>query len=201
MIRTILLAIAGLVLVSLVLTKSILDSARRLKRRGLSIRPKPADVAIVLGAYTKGYQPGRVLSGRLRAGLHLYRVGYCQYFIVSGGKGSDETVAESSSMKRFLVLNGVPPEVILMEMTSEDTWENLKYSQEVMKQHDFKTAIIVTSDYHLARALAVAKQLGIEATGFASPSTRREWRSAVREVFARAKYNVSGQSAWRDEDV
>lgn len=200
MIRIILLIIFALILVTIVLLKSLADSARSLKRRGLGARPKPADVAIVLGAYTKGYQPGRVLAGRLRAALHLYRMGYVQYFIVSGGRGADESVAESSAMKRFLVMNGVDPTVIIKEMASVDTWENLRNSQTVMDQSGFKTAIIVTSDYHIPRALAVAKQLGIDATGFASPSMRREWRSAVREVFARAKYNISGQSAWRDDD-
>lgn len=190
------MVIGALVLVCIVVIKSLTDSARLLKKRGLHTRPEPADVAIVLGAYTRGYQPGRVLTGRLRAALHLYRIGFVQHFIVSGGKGEDETVSESSSMKRFLILNGVPPEVVLQEMTSVDTWENLRNSQLVMKRNGFTSAIIVTSDYHLPRALAVAKQLDMNATGFASPSTRREWRSAVREVFARAKYNVSGQSVW-----
>lgn len=199
MFATILTAVFGLILVTFVALMSLADAARSLKRRGLSVRPETADVAIVLGAYTRGYHPGKVLSGRLRAALHLYRVGYVQYFIVSGGKGEDETVSESSSMHRYLVMNGVPPEVILQEVTSTDTWENLRNSQMVMERHGFKSAIVVTSDYHLPRALAVAKLLDMNATGFASPSTRREWRSAVREVFARAKYNVSGQSVWRDD--
>lgn len=100
-------------------------------------------------------------------------------------------------MKRFLVLNGVVDDVILQETTSEDTWENLRNSQQMMHNYGLKTAVIVTSDYHLPRALAVANQLGIDATGFAAWSTRRDWRATTREAIASLKYTLSGQAVWR----
>lgn len=168
-----------------------------LRRTGRSEHPVPSDVAIVLGAYTNGYRPSPVLKSRLRAAIDLYRHGYVQYFIVSGGRGADESVTESSSMKRFLILNGVPATIVLEEMFSVDTWENLRNSQVVMERHQLKSAVIVTSDYHLPRALAVANQLGMKATGYASWSTRLEWRAALREVLASVKYTVSGQANWR----
>jgi len=169
----------------------------RIRQNGRQHRPLPSDVAIVLGAYTDGYQPSPVLQSRLHAALHLYRIGYVAYLIVSGGRGSDETVSESSSMKRFLILNGVLPELVLQETTSEDTWENLRNSQQMMALYALTTAIVVTSDYHLPRALAVANQLGIDATGFAAWSTRRDWRATTREALASIKYTLSGQASWR----
>lgn len=172
-------------------------AALRIKRAGRRERPVPSDAAIVLGAYTNGYQPGVALSARLKVALDLYRRGYVQYVIVSGGKGSDETVTESRSMKRFLVFNGVPPEVVLEDRHSTDTWENLRNSQEVMLRHGLISAVIVTSDYHLPRALAVARQLDLNASGFAARSGRAERNSMRREVFALAKYLMSGQASWR----
>ncbi len=172
-------------------------AAQRIKRAGRHERPVPADAAIVLGAYTNGYQPGIALSARLKAALDLYRRGYVRYIIVSGGQGTDETVSESRSMKRFLVFNGVPPQMILEDRHSTDTWENLRNSRELMFKHSLNSAVIVTSDYHLPRSLAVARQLNIKASGFAARSTNKERSSMRREVFAIIKYLAAGQAAWR----
>lgn len=169
---------------------------RRVIQHGRKCKPKVSDVAIVLGAYTDGFRPSRVLMDRLRAALDLYRMGFVDYFIVSGGRGNDETVAEASSMKRFLVLNGVDPDLILREMASVDTWENLRNSQQVMARFHLHTAVVVTSDYHLPRALAVAEQLGLQATGFAAWSGPADRRTVSREVIARIKYTLAGQAAW-----
>ncbi|QQE81335.1 YdcF family protein [Alicyclobacillus sp. SO9] len=167
--------------------------AQNIRLIGRSATPRKADTAIILGAYTKGFQPSIPLLARLRAGIQLYREGVVRYIIVSGGKGENETVTESSSMKRFLVLNGVDPAWIVEEQFSSDTWENLLNSQEVMKRYRFNNAVIVTSDYHLPRAIAVARQLEMDVTGFAAWSSQGEFRYAVREVIAWLAYWRNGQ--------
>ncbi|MBX5436527.1 MAG: YdcF family protein [Alicyclobacillaceae bacterium] len=161
------------------------------------MRPRPADAAIILGAHTDGYRPSRPLRARLRGGLDVYRRGLVSHIIVSGGRGADETVTESSSMKRFLVFNGVPPDAVLEERRSRDTWENLRNSQELVELHQWRTVVIVTSDYHLFRALAVARRLGMSATGMPVPSGRREFVYAVREVGAIFTYLLAGRLKWR----
>ncbi|GMA52169.1 hypothetical protein GCM10025857_35260 [Alicyclobacillus contaminans] len=166
------------------------------RRRGRREKPRPAHCAVILGAYTNGYRPSATLRNRLRAGLHLYRLGYVSYFIVSGGRGEDETVSESRSMKRFLMMNGVPPHAILEDRHSTDTWENLGNSLRVMQEHGLKSAVIVTSDYHLPRALAVAKVLGMDASGYAAWSNMRDLRVARREVLARVLYVLRGKAVW-----
>ncbi|OFW76056.1 MAG: hypothetical protein A2201_10335 [Alicyclobacillus sp. RIFOXYA1_FULL_53_8] len=171
--------------------------ARGIKRTGRRERPSPADVAIVLGAYTNGYQPGTTLTQRLKAALDLYRRGYVRYIIVSGGQGSDETVSEAKSMKRFLTFNGVPVQLILEDRHSTDTWENLRNSRQLMQQHQLYSAVVVTSDYNLPRALAVAKQLNMTVSGCAARSTPRERRFARREVWAFVKYLAVGQASLR----
>jgi uncharacterized SAM-binding protein YcdF (DUF218 family) len=183
----------NLVLVVLLLLCVLTIAADAIRQRGRGMRPHPSDVAIVLGAYTHGYRPSPTLRARLCAGLDLYRRGYVRHFIVSGGRGTDESVSESSSMKRFLIVNGVPPEVILEERLSVDTWENLRNSREVMERFRLQTAVIVTSDYHLPRAIAVARHLDMDVTGHPAWSRRGELRYAVREVFAWLKYWKNGQ--------
>lgn len=187
--------VVGVAAASLVCIAGLRLAARAVREQGRREVPRPADAAIVLGAYTDGFRPSRPLIARLRAALHLFRQGYVQALIVSGGRGDDETVSESSSMKRFLILNGVPTEAILEDRHSRDTWENLRNSRRVMVDHGFNTAVIVTSDYHLPRALAVAERLEMDVTGFAAWSTKREMRYAYREVIARIQYTLSGRAA------
>jgi uncharacterized SAM-binding protein YcdF (DUF218 family) len=100
-------------------------------------------------------------------------------------------------MKRFLMVNGVPPTVILEDRHSSDTWENLRNSRTLMERHGLATAIVVTSDYHLLRALAVARQLEMNVSGFAARSERGEFRFALREVVAWISYILKGRTAWR----
>ena len=189
----VMLSVAAVVVATNVL---VVWTARSVRDRGRKERPRPADVAIVLGAYTDGFRPSPTLTARLKAGLHLYRIGYVSHIIVSGGRGEDETVTESSSMKRFLVLNGVPAESVSEDRKSRDTFENLRNSRTLMKKKDFQQSIIVTSDYHLPRALAVARQLEMEVTGFPAPSRPSDARFAVREVFALLAYTLQGHVSW-----
>ncbi|MCL6637691.1 MAG: YdcF family protein [Alicyclobacillus sp.] len=171
-------------------------AALRIQRLGRRERPCPADVAIILGAYTDGFRPSATLQARLRTGLHLYRQGCVRFLLVSGGRGPDETVSEASAMKRFLILNGVPSNVIVEDRHSSDTWENLRNSHAVMARHGWRTAVVVTSDYHLPRALAVARRLGMEVSGCAARSPKGDWRYAWREVAAYLKYALAGQASW-----
>ena len=169
--------------------------AARLRNLGRREKPKISDTAIVLGAYTDGFNPSPPLVARLRAALHLYRQGVVPTILVSGGKGADETVSEATSMKRFLVYNGVPPECVLEDRHSSDTWENLKNSRALMERVKLNTAVIVTSDYHMPRALAVARQLKMDVSGYAAYSSDKEKQNAVREVFAMIKYAILGQAS------
>lgn len=169
--------------------------AQRLRLDGRRERPFISDVGIVLGAYTDGYRPSRPLLSRLKTALHLYRLGIIGAFIVSGGRGDDETISEASSMKRFLMMNGVPPELVHEDAWSSNTWENLKNSRALMNQFGFRSAVIITSDYHLPRALAVARMLDMNVSGCAALSTRQEFRSATREVFAHIQYTLRGREA------
>jgi len=125
--------------------------------------PRQADVAIVLGAAVWGEHPSPGLRERLNLALSLYREGYVPYLLVSGGLGEGKTVHEATVMKRYLKEQGVPEERILLENQARNTYENLLYSQRLMAQHQMESALIVSHGYHLARAMAIAKTLGIPA--------------------------------------
>lgn len=199
MVKGIVFTVLGTTAIVTTTAVALVVGAQRARRKGRAQRAAPSDAVIILGAYTDGYRPSPPLTARLRAGLNLYRSGYATHFIVSGGQGADETISEASSMRRFLILNGIPPEFILMDRHSTDTWENLRNSKDVMENHNLRTAIVVTSDYHLPRAIAVAQQLNMKVSGFAAISKRSEFKYAIREVIARTKYTLTGQATLRSK--
>lgn len=136
---------------------------------GLLARPAPADVMIVLGSRVFGGEPGPMLRLRLDEAVRLYRDGFAPAIIVSGAKGDDEEMAEAFAMRDYLVRHGVPADRIHTEAASFNTYQNLAYSQAVMVQNGFRTALIVSNASHIRRTLLLARDLGLEASAAPAP--------------------------------
>lgn len=129
-----------------------------------------SDVIIVLGAQVKADgTPSVALERRLTAALESYHEDR-QLIIVCGAQGANEPRPEGDVMRDWLLARGVPETDILKETKSLNTRENLRYAKALMKEHGLTQALVVTSDYHVARALVLCRQEGIAATGKGSPS-------------------------------
>ena len=156
--------------------------------------PVPAQCIIVPGAkiWPDGHMTG-TLEKRCRRALELWRRDETAVIIPCGGRGGDEPAAEGAVMRMFFLENGVPEERIFAECSSRNTQENLKNAKEIMDALELSTAVIVTSDYHVRRALWLAKDLGINAQGMSAPSpaTPRAYRSArLREACSWVLYGL-----------
>lgn len=124
-----------------------------------------ADVLIVLGCRLYGDVPSLLLRYRLDKAIELFEAGMAQEIIVSGAMGEGETVTEAYAMKKYLVERGVRDDLIHMEEDSFNTWENLSYSQKIMNDLGYASAIIVSNDFHIFRALIIARKLDLAAKG------------------------------------
>ena len=73
--------------------------------------------------------------------------------VVCGGQGPDEPVTEAQAMYDYLTARGVAGENILLEDRSHNTWENIRYSQEVLRQAGLDTdqVLVVSNGFHLTR--------------------------------------------------
>ena len=145
-----------------------------------------ADAILVLGAYV--YPNGTVstmLNDRLSAGYELYEQGKAPKLIVSGDHGRKD-YDEVNSMKSFLKDKGVPNKDIFMDHAGFSTYESMYRARDIFK---VQKVIIVTQEYHLMRAVYVARAMGIEAYGVATD--RRDYRAMelykLREIAARNK--------------
>ena len=131
---------------------------------------KESDVIIVLGAQVKeDGTPSVALEGRLTAALESYEQNR-QTIIVCGARGTNEPRAEGDVMREWLLARGVQESDVVAETGSFNTRENLRNAKAIMDERGLSQALVVTSDYHVARALMLCRQEGVAATGKGSPS-------------------------------
>lgn len=128
------------------------------------------DYILVLGAQLKDTGPSYVLQKRLDEAYEYLINNPDTKVIVSGGQGSNEPAAEAQGMYDYLVERGISPERIIKEGESKNTSQNIRFSMEYMDvQND--TIGIVTSNFHIFRALKLAKAAGYQnVCGIAAPS-------------------------------
>jgi uncharacterized SAM-binding protein YcdF (DUF218 family) len=131
-----------------------------------------ADVIIVLGAAAYDARPSPVFEERIRHGIDLYQRGLARHVIFTGGFGEGARFSESQVARRYALRHGVPARAILIETASRTTWQNLQQAAALMKARGFKRAIIVSDPLHMARALRLSRELGIDALGSSTPTSR-----------------------------
>lgn len=128
-------------------------------------RKRNADYIIVLGAGIIGSKVTPLLAARIEKGIELLCYNPNAVLIMSGGQGSGEDISESKAMADYAIDKGVSAEKIILEQKSVSTEENLRFSRELMNTQNPKI-IIVTTAYHMFRALILAKRQGIRCVGF-----------------------------------
>ena len=123
------------------------------------------DYIVVLGSAVLGSRVPPLLAGRIDKGLRLLKKNPNAKVIMSGGQGPGEDLPEGEAMKAYALEHGAPAEAILVEDRSTDTRENLQNSREMMEGDHPKIAIVTTS-YHVFRALILARREHIPCVGY-----------------------------------
>lgn len=164
---------------------------------GFFAKPEKSDCIIVLGCQVKGTVPSPFLAARLDEGIRLFKKGYSNYIIVSGGKGTGEEISEAEAMKNYLESKGIDKNKIIMEDKSLSTMENLGFSKALMDSKGFKNAIIVSNKYHLKRASVMARKNGIVDASFSgvyvSKYPSSEITGFIREIPALIRLYLLGR--------
>ncbi|MBQ8555426.1 MAG: YdcF family protein [Clostridia bacterium] len=149
------------------------------------------DAIIVLGAQVKpDGVPSLQLQWRLDAAAQAYQKNPC-IIVTCGAQGSNEPAPEALVMRDYLVGQGVPQEMILPEPDSYNTRQNIANAAALLEEHDVHSVVVVTSDYHLPRAMAIAEDQGLTASGIGAPTKLgfRFWvKNHGREALAWIKY-------------
>lgn len=162
---------------------------RQARGRVVSAEEAPAaPTALVLGAgLRRDGTPDRFLSARLDVGRDLYARGVVADLLVSGD-GRSPAHDETAAMRDYLVAHGVPAAAIRCDPLGVDTYQSCARAVSVF---GVRRLLLVSQAYHLPRAVALARAVGLDAVGVGDVSRRRSrrtwWTGWAREWPANVK--------------
>ena len=82
--------------------------------------------------------------------------------VLSGGEGAlvATGLSEAAAMRDFFLAQGLAPERLVVEARSRNTWENAILSLEVAQPRPGETWLLVTSAWHMPRAVGCFRRAG-----------------------------------------
>lgn len=143
---------------------------------------------IVLGAYVRGDNLSLVLEDRVKSAILLYDKGKSNKMLLSGDHGRID-YDEVNRMKKYVLNNGKVNEAhIFLDHAGFDTYDSMYRAKAIF---GIENAIIVTQDFHINRAVYIARQLGIDAVGYSVDQTKYvkqlQFKWTLREYLSRVK--------------
>lgn len=159
----------------------------------------PVDAIVVLGSGTLAGQPRPVLAARLDTAAQLARLQPMAVIAVCGGVDWGEQESEAAVMARYLQeRHGIAAERLVLEGESTSTELNLQLSRPLLQARGVAAdapVAMVSSDFHLMRAMGMARQQGL--TGMlpvAAPTPlATRYNAWLREYFAMLSSWVLGE--------
>ena len=128
--------------------------------KAMSTEPEGnADYIIVLGAAVRGDEPTSPMLLRMERAYEYMIDNPDTILIASGGQGSAENMSEAECIRSYLVEWGIPESRIILEDKSSSTEENIRNSFSLIPE-DGQQVGIVTSSFHICRALLIARLQG-----------------------------------------
>ena len=153
---------------------------------------RATDYVLVLGAGIKKEKVSTSLRFRLDKAIEFNKIHSNIPIIVSGGMGKGEDITEALAMKRYLVSNGVKENNIIMEEESTNTYENFKFSKEIMENNEHNSeskenisVTLITNRFHMFRAKYIGTNTELNIYCYSAPNEiATALNFYVRESFA-----------------
>lgn len=150
-----------------------------------SLRDTPeAQTALVPGAsiFSDGTL-SPIFQERVDTALALYKAGKVSKILVSGDNSSVNH-NEVNPAKNYLLDRGVPEEDIFLDHAGFDTYSSLYRAKHIF---GVASITVATQEFHLPRALFIARKLGIPASGLVPEEESSTFHNYFREIFADVK--------------
>ena len=131
---------------------------------------------------------GENLTFRMEAALASWQESPC-LIICCGAQGSDEPAPEGEVMRQWLIDRGVPEDQVLAETGSYNTLQSIRNAAGMLEERGIDDAAMLTSAYHVPRAMAMAEDAGLDPQGIGCAYTTDDWlRHHARETLSWIKY-------------
>lgn len=151
-----------------------------------SPKQAPADVIVVVG-----HKLSTELQARIERASSLFLSGKAGALLLCGGGN------EAATMQAYACKMGIPNTAIFLEQQSTTTLENALFAAPIIEQQQWRSAIIVSHGYHLARLWLCFRQsplstIKLAGTPFPKKAADRgRWLLALlREMIALPYYLV-----------
>lgn len=104
-----------------------------------------------------------LINERVRTAVDAYRNNRIKKIIFSGGSNGisnqdNDTIPEAVKMKNLAIELGVNEEDILIDDTSNNSFENVENSFNLIGNENISSIAIITSEFHLKRCMAIIKK-------------------------------------------
>ena len=136
------------------------------------------NILLVLGAGTIKQDthvlPGNFAYSRLNSAAIMYfdckRSQHECKILLSGGDAIGNGQSEATVYQNNLLQLGVATQDIILETQSKNTFENAKFSNVILQQHPTAKIFLITSSFHLQRALLYLSHFNIHPNPIAADS-------------------------------
>ncbi len=185
----IILGLTGLFIIHFINQRIQAQSAEKIQTSITEISSEnPPRVTVVFGAKVwENGEPSHALYDRVVTAVELYRAGRVEKILMSGDNPA-ENYDEPTAMKATAVKLGIPAGDVVLDFAGRRTYDTCFRAKEIF---GIRKAILVTQEFHQARALYLRNNLGVDSIGITANRRKYEGERfwAVREFFSTA-------SAW-----
>ena len=140
----------------------------------LSSPPVQADAIVVFaGGVGESGQAGGGYQERVKQAIDLYKAGYARYVVLSSGYVY--SFREAEVMGALALDNGVPASAIALELQAKSTYDNVRFVKAILDDHHWTTILLVSSPYHMRRAMMVWRKVDPAIVVIPSPPERSQF--------------------------
>lgn len=134
-----------------------------------SVPDRPVAIAFGAEVYANG-RPSAMLADRVKMAAELYQAGKVKALLFTGDN-SEVDYNEPEAMRQYAISLGVPDSAIVLDYAGFRTYDSCYRARDIFK---VSSAILVSQDFHLDRALLICNALGIDSVGVAADVLRPE---------------------------
>jgi uncharacterized SAM-binding protein YcdF (DUF218 family) len=121
--------------------------------------PRKADAIVVFaGGVGESGKVGEGYLERTEYAVELYKAGFAKNIIFSSGYMY--IFKEPVMMKALAVSQGVPPEAIILEDKAMSTYQNVAFSEKILRDKGWNKILLVSSPYHMRRVSLLFEKTG-----------------------------------------
>jgi uncharacterized SAM-binding protein YcdF (DUF218 family)/glycosyltransferase involved in cell wall biosynthesis len=154
----------------------------------VTAQPAAADAIVVFaGGVGESGKAGGGTQERVQRAVDAYHAGYAPHVIFSSGYLY--SFPEAESMRSVALQQGVPPAAIVLEQRSTDTYQNVRFVDQILRDHGWRSVLLVTSPYHMRRALLVWRKVAPDVRVTPTPPPKSQfydhsWGASLEQVRA-----------------